>query len=173
MANVIITDGRRQPELVIMSEEAYTAMQNTKQYLTMADNRRINIIDPSVSKRMNGMIFKERLNLTSASVDVFVYNGSYDVLGGQSKKFLNSGSVIMMPYDARIDLTFGAIPLIGNEPDSQFSFLRFRTNVMSKMDFSTNIYRSDDRTCLHGFVASRPLPILTAKDQIACGDCGA
>lgn len=171
-ADVITTDSGLSPDIVIMSQQAYNAMLNSDQYLKMADNRRVDIIKNGQRKQIASMIYKGSLDLTSYNLDIYVYNGEYTDFDGKAKRYMDSGSVIVMNSSARLDLTFGGIPQIV-PTDPRLRFLSARAYGQSaKIDFVTNAWASQDGKNISGFVASRPLPILTEKNKVACFDCG-
>lgn len=172
MGDVIVTDGKRQPRRVIMSQASYYNMIRTEEYLNLADNRRVFIVNNTSAPVIEGMMYKGTLDLTAYTLDLYVYTGEYVDIDGTTKRFITSGSVIMMPETVRLDLTFGGIPLVV-APDPRVGFLSTRARVQSmKLDITTNAWVSEDGRFVKGFVGSRPLPILTAKNQIMCGQSG-
>lgn len=172
MGDLIVTDGHKQPTRIMMSQQAYYALSRTKEYLDMADNRRVNIVKDTSAPKIDGMMYKGTLDLVAYTLHMYVYTGEVTI-AGTAKRLMNSGSVIMTTDNPRIDLTFGDIPLVV-KPDSRVSFLSGRAKIQSRlMDIHTNAWVSQDGRHVSGFVGSRPLPILTAKNEIVCADCGA
>lgn len=171
LCDVINTDGQSTPSQVWLGDGAYNAMINSEQFQTLADNRRINIVNIAPASVPNGAIYMGTLVATGYRLDLFTYRGEFKDIGASTNsRYLDDNAVLIIAEGYRFDATFGSIPQIVPPESRAMSFLTGRMPMSSVgMDFTTNAYVSLDGESITGSLASRCLMIPTAIDRFGCG----
>jgi hypothetical protein len=169
LANVIRTDGKRDPNQLIMGETAFQLFLDDDAVQKRLDNRRYEQgrLVPRAPGSEGGT-FQGEILIGHYRYEIWTYPGEYtDPATGNAVKYIPPDHVVVRASTGRLDATWGAIPNIAAELGQQRSFPEFPTRFSMPnggMDMSTNIWVSDDGEQLFGGVGSRPLMIPTAID---------
>lgn len=181
VAEVVRTDGLSDPNVLIMGTKAWMEFSSNADVREMLDNRRIEG-NSLVAMQMlgNGGIYRGTVEIGNYKYDIFTYGGRYkDPQTGVSTMFVDPAKVIVMSMDARLDLTFGAVPNIGElMGTSQRAQLlpelpgRLSGTGANGFDLFTTAWTTNDGEQLFAGFAARPLCIPTAIDTFACLNTG-
>lgn len=171
LAEIIRNDGLADPNQLVMGVDAFEAFIADTDIQKRFDNRRINLgmIEPM---RVNGEggSFRGVIEIGNYKYDIWTYGGRFkDAQSGVSTQYITPANCIVRVADARMDLTFGAIPNIGQEMGQMSTNLlpelpgRIQ-NVDGGVDLFLNTWLSPDGGQLFAGVGARPLAIPTAID---------
>lgn len=175
LADVITTDGLREPNVLIMGSSSFNKLIRNDDVKSLFDNRRYELgTINGATVAGNGGIRQGSISIGNYRFDIWTYNGEYtNPANGNPVKYIDKGKIIVTSYEARFDAVFGDIPNIGvllgasrnNILDS--STRRFSSSNR-RMDLFTNVWLSDNGEQIFAGVGSRPLLIPTAIDQYGC-----
>lgn len=179
LADVIRTDGKHDPDLVIMGIDAFEAFIKDTDVKARLDNRRIDM-GGIVRRRPagNGASFRGVIDIGHYSYEIWTYSGQYeDPVTGNATQYLDKGKVVVMASDGRLDGTYGNIPnigrILGNQRNDLVPELPRRLNSINGMfDLHPNLWIEPSGQTLNAGVGSRPLMIPTAIDTYGCLDTG-
>ncbi len=179
LAEEIRNDGLNDPDELIMGVNAYEAFIADPEIQKRLDIRRIDqgMIAP-MQKLGNGGNYRGMVEIGNYRYDVWTYGGRYvDPATGVKTQYIDPGKCVVRASTGRLDLTFGAVPNIGEIVGGGSNLLPElpgrMTNVAGGMDLFTNVWKSSDGKQLFGGVAARPLCIPTAIDTYGCITTGA
>ncbi len=171
LAQVIRTDGLSDPDVLIFGEVAWEQWITDPEILALLDNRRVGVGETKPESRGEGATFQGFMWIGNYRYEMWTYSGRYkDPADGVTKKYLNDEKVIMMASNARMDLTYGSIPLIQRQGPG-LSFLPDRmTSTGEGFGMTTNSWVNNEGTSLNVSAGTRPLTIPTAIDLYGCLD---
>jgi hypothetical protein len=170
LADVILTDGKSEVENVIMGRTAFLNFQKSTQVQTIADNRRFDLVRVDAPEtRGQGAKFHGVLSAGQYRMNIWSYTGRYrNPNGGATVPYVDPNKVIMMA-PGRLDLTFGAIPLLRGPEQRALPFLPPRiSDGGAGIDLTTNAWFTPDGRHLNVSAGTRPLCIPTAIDTFGC-----
>ena len=177
LGEVVRDDGLRDPELAIMGTRAFSRFINNSDNRAAFDNRRIDVGEIIRRRPMGaGASLRGVIDIGNYSYAIWTYAGRYkDPQTGNKLRFLDQDKVIVMSSDARLDLTWGAIPNLAKEMgvggDRLLPELPARLPVAgANIDLFINAWLDKSGENLYAGVGSRPLCIPTAIDQFGCLD---
>ena len=172
LGNVIRADGLSDPNILVFGEGAWTNFINDTAVQAILDKRNINVGEVRPETRGQGAVFQGRIWIGSYVYEMWTYTGRYKhPTTGVSTKFIDDDKVIMMDSGARLDLTFGAIPLISTGQPPALPGLPQRLNsTTGGFGITTNSWVAANGTSLHVSAGSRPLCIPTAIDRYGALD---
>jgi len=170
LGNVLRKHGMGTPRQLVFGTSAWKRFVVNQEVKDQLDNRRYELGRIQPSRRAPGATFRGTIWIGNYEFEMWVYDGSYLAPDtGEDTFYVSENNVIMLSEEARLDLTFGAIPLI-REPESVASrFLPPRISIAGRgTDLTTNAWISPDNKRLMVSAGSRPVPIPTAIDSFGC-----
>lgn len=172
LANVIRADGLMDPDMLIFGRSAWRNFINRNDVQNLLDNRRINVGMIAPEMRGQGATFQGEIIIENYRYQMWTYSGRYEAANtGTSTRFLNDDICIVMASGARMDLTFGSIPLIRRPSQEALRFLPGRIASTTRgMAMTTNAYISGNGKHLYVSAGTRPLTIPTAIDRYGAID---
>ena len=172
LCDVILTNGRSEPENAIFGRTAMMNFMKSTQVQTIADNRRFNLIQlDAPTMRGQGGKYRGTLVAGQYRLNLWTYGGRYKhPQSGVITKYVADDSVIILA-PGRLDLTYGAIPTIGPLDPRVLPFLPGRVSSSANgIDLHQTAWIEKDNTALTVQVSARPLTIPTAIDTFGCLD---
>lgn len=172
LADVILTDGHAEAQNVIMGRTALLNFQKALQVQTLADNRRFELVNVGApEERGSGGKFHGIVSTGQYRLNIWSYLGRYvDPQTGNTLPYIDDDKVVMMA-PGRLDLSFGAIPLLRGPDQRALPFLPPRVSDSGVgMDLTTNAWFTPDGRHLMVSAGTRPLCIPTAIDTFGCLD---
>jgi len=177
LAKVIRSDGLTNPDTLVMSDSNFELLLKNEDVQKRFDT--VNYTPGSLlasELRGSGGTFQGAIKIGSYRFELWTYNARYkDPQTGVSTAYVTETSVMMLSSGARLDGTFGAIPNIGQAMGMQSLVPELAPRLSSEamgMDFSTNVWMTNDGRSLMGSVGTRPLMIPTAIDSFGCLNTG-
>ncbi|MEG1884832.1 MAG: major capsid protein [Alistipes sp.] len=176
VAEVIRTDGLTDPDMLIFGVNAWMNFSNNADVQKTLDLRRMEGNSIVAMQRLgNGGIYRGTVEIGNYKYDCYTYAGRYkDPQTGSSVQYMDPGKVVVMSSGARLDLTFGAIPNIGEAMGtSQRAQLlpelpgRISSGAAG-FDVFTTAWTTNDGEQMFGGFGARPLAIPTAIDSFGC-----
>lgn len=166
----IILDYGVPPEQLIFGAKAWsTAIQNTA-FKDNFETRRIDTgrISPLTSVG-NGGQFRGVVDIANYQCELWTVEGYYtDPKTKIDTRYLDEANVIARVGSARLDGTFGNIPLFRKPGGAALPFLPRRASRSGeRSDMIWNSWVTEDSSAIMGWVGSRPLFIPTAIDSFA------
>ena len=120
--------------------------------------------------RGQGATFQGWIWIGHYKFEMWTYDGFYShPQTGLSTPFITGTNIIMMSEGGRLDLTYGAIPMIMS-PDPRLSaFIPGRIASAGRgIDLTTNAWVTPNNKAVMVSAGTRPLTIPTAIDTFAC-----
>lgn len=171
LADVVRRDGKREPRQLIYGMRAYRRFVSDETVAALLDNRRIEmgaLVRPQA--RGQGAKFRGWLAIGHYDYEVWTYDGFYvDPVTGETKPYVHPDSVIMLSEGGRLDLSYGAIPMVAEPDPRAMPFLPPRMSSGERgLDLSVNAWITPDNKQLMVSAGTRPLTIPTAIDTFGC-----
>ena len=173
LARVIRTDGKRRPDMLIFGATAWRYFSRNAEVREILDNRRINQANLEPQARgIEGATYQGFLWIENYRYEMYTYDGEYThPQTSVGTRFIDDEKVVMMSTDTRLDLTYGAIPLIKRPAQEAMRFMpRQFASTRQGFGFTTNAYFSQNGEHLFVEGGTRPLCIPTAIDTFGCID---
>lgn len=193
---LIRIDGKVNPDMIIIGDEAMIAFVKDTDVKATADNRRFELLEvttgnpvpPKYSRFVDaGLIPRGRLRTPAGfTLWMFTYLDSYETNAGTDTKYLLGSEALIASSDARCDRYFGPperLPLIGAdiaEYQELFGFsplsapmptkLMAPGNIVDPSMFYVDAYRSGDRKKVTVRTQSAPIFPTTQTDGFALLD---
>jgi hypothetical protein len=171
VGDVVRQDGKRDPDRLIFGSQAWT------EFLADADVqarfRRDGMPLGSIARptvRGAGGTYHGTIAIGAYEYEMWTYTGFYkDPVTGTPTPYIDSGKVVMMCSTARLDMTFGSIPLVA-PPDPRVMGFLPSTVSSSELGFAmtTNAWITQDNTSIVASAGARVLAIPTEIDTFAC-----
>jgi hypothetical protein len=165
LATVIRKDGKRSPDTLIFGDSAFSRFLANTAVKAALDNRRIEIglIAP---QNRGGATLQGNIWIGSYRFEMWTNVGDYNhPQTGVSTPFLDTNKVIMLSSTARLDLTWGAIPMIVPPDQRALPFLPPRiSSEGGRLDLTTSAWITPNGQSVMISASSRPLAIPTAID---------
>lgn len=172
LADVILSDGKVEATDVLMGRTAFLNFQKAAQVQAMADNRRFDVVNITAPEtRGAGGKFNGVVSVGQYRLNIWTYGGRYkDPQSGNTTPYIDDDKVIMIG-PGRLDLSFGAIPLLRGPEQRALPFLPPRVSDGGVgVDLTTNAWFTPDGRHLMVSAGTRPLCIPTAIDTFGCLD---
>src|SRR5690606_20650262 len=169
LATVVRRDGKREPNKLVFGDLAF------QQFLAGADvkealnSRRGLLAEVKPQARGQGGTFQGWIWVGHYRFEMWTYDGFYrHPQTGVFTPFITSTNMLMMSEGARLDLTFGAIPMIMPPDPRLAAFLPPRISSQSRgLDLTTNAWVTPDNKRVMVSAGTRPLTIPTEIDTFA------
>ncbi len=171
LAEVLRTDGLSNPNTLVFGLKAWREFINDEAVQERLNSRRGITAEVMPQGRGEGATFQGYIWLGNYRFEMWTYNGRYrNRTNNTSVNYLTDDKIIMLDDQARLDLTFGAIPLIPR-PGPSLEFLPNRiTTTDGGFGMTTNSWVEGSGKALYVSAGTRPLCIPTAIDKIGCLD---
>lgn len=172
LARVVRRDGHKNPTRLLFGSSAFQRFLANAIVKSRVDQLGIGIGAITPQARGQGATFQGWVWIGNYRFEMWTYDGYYkDPQTGTLTDYISSDNVIMMCDGARLDLSYGAIPLV-MPPDPQVAaFLPSRMSSSDLgLDLNMNAWVTENREHLKIQVGARPLTIPTAIDTFACLD---
>ncbi|HET9954169.1 MAG TPA: major capsid protein [Polyangiaceae bacterium] len=175
LAEVIRTNGRREPKTLIFGSTALTrflANKALKEQFANVGLQRLQEVNPQPASRGSGATNYGRVFIGGYFYEIWSYNATYrNPQTGLSTPYVDPDKVIMISDGARLDCSFGAIPRVGPPDPRVGQFLPARiTGPDQGIDLSTFAWLTPDGKHLKVSAGTRPLCIPTGIDEFGCLD---
>lgn len=169
LADVVRRDGKMVPNKLIFGASAFQRfLANAKVQLAL-ESRRAVLAEVMPQARGQGATFQGWVWIGHYRFEMWTYDGFYKhPQTGASTPFVVTTNVIMMSEGARLDLTYGAIPLIVPPDPRLAAFLPGRISSQGRgLDLTTNAWITPNNKAVMVSAGTRPLTIPTAIDTFA------
>lgn len=170
LGEAVRTNGRMVPKTLIFGKRAWRRFFDNAKVRALFNILRVNVGQIQPTLRTGGGSFKGTLTIDNYDYELYVYDGTYvDPQTRAIKNYVDQDNVIMISENARLDLTFGAIPLITRPEDRALSFLPPRISSGDRrLDLTVNAWITSNNKHLKLECGTRPLTIPTAIDSFGC-----
>ncbi len=165
LADVIRSDGHTNPDTLIFGQDAWTrflANATVQKYL-IRDGLQLGTLN--ASSRGLGATFQGIVTVGAYQFQCWTYNGTYKhAQTGTPTRYVGSNKVIMLSSGARLDLSFGAIPII--MPENRVLQLPSRISDGARgIDLTVHSWIENGGKQLVVSAGTRPLPIPVEIDS--------
>lgn len=170
LATVVRRDGKRVPNRLIFGSRAFQDFLANTDVQARLDNRNMMVGQLAPQVRGQGATFQGWVWIGHYRFEMWTYDGFYrDPQTASFVPYVGQDKVIMLSEGARLDLTWGAIPLLRRPESSALAFLPPRiSSSEGLLDLTTNAWFSPDGKHLMVSAGTRPLTIPTAIDTFGC-----
>lgn len=169
LSNVIRRDGKREPKRAIFGAGAFARFLANAKVVTALDSLRGMVAQVAPEVRGQGATFQGWVWVGHYRLEMWTYDGFYaHPQTGVATTFVGDNKVILSG-DGRLDLTYGAIPLILAPDQRALPFLPPRISSEGRgLDLTTNAWVTADGKRVMVSAGTRPLTIPTAIDTFGC-----
>ena len=166
LAETVRKDGKREPNRLIFGRTAIQRFLANDDVKARLDNRAMTLGNVAPSDRGTGATFWGFVWIGLYRFEMWTYKETYiDPQTGNHVDFVDPENVIMTSQDARLDLTFGELPMFVPPEARAAQFLPSRMAMPEiGMGFTTNAWVTPDGKHLKLSAGTRPLAIPTAID---------
>lgn len=170
LAQVVRRDGKRNPKELIFGSSAMQRFLANPDVKAQLDNRGFNVGRVAPQSRGQGASFRGTIWIGHYEFNMWMYDAFYrDPVTGNHVDYINTNKVVMLSEGARLDLSFGAIPMLVAPEQRALSFLPPRMSSSDRgLDMTVNAWVTPDNKHLKVSAGTRPLTIPTAIDTFAC-----
>jgi hypothetical protein len=172
LAAVIRTDGQRNPDVLAFSDGAFARFTRNPDVQKAISRDGLGVGQLTPEKRGNGATFQGFVWIGSYRFEMWTYTGGYvHPQTGAQTPYIPSDKVIMLSQAARLDLTFGRIPLLN--PNLPKALPALPSRIMDGdrgIDLSTHSWFAPDGKSLSVSAGTRPLTSPTEIDSFGCVD---
>lgn len=171
LADVVRRDGKRDPFRLVFGKTAWQRFGVNAAVKSQLDLLRSNTIAIAPESRGQGATFQGNVWIGNYRFEMWTYSGYFKhPQTGAITPYVHDEKVIMNG-DGRMDLTFGAIPMIVPPDQRAMPYLPPRIASEGRgLDLTTNAWVSPDGKSVFVSAGTRPLTIPTAIDTFACLD---
>lgn len=169
ITNVIRRDGKREPKRATFGAGAFQRFLANAKVQTVLESRRGVLAEVAPVSRGQGATFQGWVWVGHYRLEMWTYDGFYlHPQTGAQTTFVGDNKVII-DSDGRLDLTYGAIPMIVAPDQRALPFLPPRiSSVSGGLDLTTNAWITPDGKRVMVSAGTRPLTIPTAIDTFGC-----
>ncbi|HEY3500674.1 MAG TPA: major capsid protein, partial [Polyangiaceae bacterium] len=169
LARVVRRDGKKQPKQLVFGSSALQRFLANAAVQKALDKNVINLGQMAPVARGQGATFQGFVWIGHYKFEMWTYDGFYKhPQTGAITPYVDDDNVIMLSEGARLDLSFGSIPMIRRPEAAALPFLppRISDGGMG-IDLTTNSWFTPDGKHLKVSAGTRPLTIPTAIDTFA------
>jgi predicted lipoprotein with Yx(FWY)xxD motif len=172
LAIVVRRDGKHQPNRLIFGKTAWQRAKRNAAFLAAFDKNVMNIASMQPQLRGQGATFQGWIWIGQYRFEMWTYDGFYKhPQTGTLTPYVHDEKVIMLSENARLDLTFGGIPMLVPPDQRVLPFLPPRISGADRgLDLTTNAWVTPNGQNLMVSAGTRPLTIPTAIDTFASLD---
>ena len=169
LATVVRRDGKKRPTKIILGASAYQRLLANDDVKNRLDNRAMDLGTIAPEVRGEGASFQGWLWIGHYRFELWMYDGFFKhPQTGVPTPYVDDEKLIMLSDGGRLDLTFGAIPILRTPTAPAMSFLPGRMSSSDRgLDLTTNAWFTPDGKHLKVSAGTRPLTIPTAIDTFA------
>lgn len=170
LARVVRRDGKRKPNRLVFGTQAFEHFISHPKVNERLDNRSMQLGQVAPEMRGEGATFQGWVWIGHYRFEMWTYDGFYKhPQSGDLVDYVDENNVIMLSDGGRLDLSYGAIPLIGERDPRALPFLPPRMSSSDLgLDLTTNAWITEDNKQLMVSAGTRPLTIPTAIDTFGC-----
>lgn len=170
LAAVVRRDGKKKPNRLVFGTSAFRYFKQNADVIAALDNRSMQLGSIAPEVRGEGATFQGWVWIGHYRFEMWTYDGFYrDPSTGAHKPYVADDAVIMLSEGGRLDLSYGAIPMIGERDPRALPFLPPRMSSSERgLDLTTNAWVTEDNKQLMVSAGTRPLTIPTAIDTFGC-----
>lgn len=169
LARTVLRNSSRMPTDLIFGANAWRAFKANAKVKDMLNFRRANLIDlPRPTSSATGAQYLGEMVCNTFAFRGWTYEGYYlDPQTGNPTAYVDPDYVLMRGEGARLDLTFGGVPIIAQD-QAAIRYLPRRVSLPERrMDVFTNAYLERGGRQLKIEATSRPCTIPTEIDSFA------
>jgi hypothetical protein len=165
LATVVRRDGKREPLRLIFGTSAFQRFLANADVQLRLESRRGVLAEVAPVARGQGATFQGWVWVGHYRMEMWTYDGFYrHPQSGAFTPFVADNNVLMLS-DGRLDLTYGAIPMIVSPDQRALPFLPPRiSSAGGGLDLTTNAWVTPDGKRVMVSAGTRPLTIPTAID---------
>lgn len=169
LAEVVRVDGKLDPNVLVFGKSAWLRFIANAKVKSMLDLLRAETMQIAPQPRGQGATFQGWVWVGHYRFEMWTYSGFYKhPVTGVATMFVSDDNVIMRASEGRLDLTFGAIPMIVPPDQRATVFLPPRISSEGRgLDLTTNAWVTPDGKQVKVSAGTRPLAIPTAIDTFA------
>ena len=169
LATTVRRDGKRNPNKLIFGSVAFQRFLANTDVKARLDNRAMQLGTVAPQTRGEGATFQGFVWIGHYRFEMWTYDGFFKhPQTGTLTPYVTDDFVIMTSDGARLDLSFGAIPMIVSPEQRVMPFLPPRmTSTERGLDLTVNAYITQDNKHVMVEAGTRPLTIPTAIDTFA------
>lgn len=169
LADAVRQDGKTEPTRLIFGKSAFQRFLANAKVQAALESRRAVLAEIRPEARGQGATFQGWIWIDEYRFEMWTYSGFYrHPQSGSVTPFVTTTNVIMMSEDGRLDLTYGAIPLIVPPDPRLAAFLPGRISSQGRgLDLTTNAWITPNNKAVMVSAGTRPLTIPTAIDTFA------
>jgi hypothetical protein len=168
LATVVRRDGKIEPKRLTFGDSAFLRFLANPKVQKALDVRRMETAQIAPVSRGQGATFQGWVWIGHYRFEIWTYDGYYKhPQTGVLTAYIDTDNVLM-DGDGRLDLTFGAIPIIVPPDQRAMPFLPPRISSGGRgLDLTTNAWITEDNKHVMVSAGTRPLTIPTAIDTFA------
>jgi hypothetical protein len=168
LATVVRRDGKVEPNKLVFGDSAWIRFLANAKVKAALESRRGVLAEIAPVARGSGATFQGWVWIGHYRFEMWTYDGYYKhPQTGTLTPYVATDNVIMLG-DGRLDLTFGAIPIITPPDQRALPFLPPRIGSEGRgLDLTTNAWVTPDGKHVMVSAGTRPLTIPTAIDTFA------
>lgn len=172
LAGVIRSDGKVNPDRLIMGGVALKLFLANTKVKDALDNRRIDIGEMAPEFADSGATFQGFVWVGNYRFEIWTYPDTYeDPQTGNLVEFVTADKVIMISSRTRLDMTAARVPLpLGPDPRLSGILPGRLTSREANFDVTPNAYATPNGKQIMGELESRPLLIPVQIDGFGCLD---
>lgn len=169
LADVVRQDGKQDPDRLTFGKKAWRNWINNSEVQKRLDKTTLALGQVAPQSRGKGATFQGFVWIGSYRFEMWTYNGFYKhPQTGAPTPYIDDDNLIMTSSGGRLDLSYGAIPMMRQPETAALAFLPPRmSDSASGLDLSVNAYFSTNGKHLKVEAGTRPLTIPTAIDTFA------
>lgn len=169
LAQKIRTHSHRRPDTLLFGKVAWQEfLKLTEVTAYFAENKaKLGEIEPRVAR--DGASFRGKIWIDHYEYEMWMYDGFYEdpANPGQVLPYIDDEKVVIMSSGARMDITYGAIPILQRDPRAM-AFLPDRIeSTEAGLAMTVNAWFEPGGKTLKLSAGTRPLAIPTAIDSFA------
>jgi hypothetical protein len=169
LAGVIRTDGKVDPNRLIMGEAALTNFLNNDKVQAALDNRRIEIGEIAPELRDSGATFYGFVWVGTYRMEIWAYPEEFLDPEDNVVKYIETDNVVMLSTRTRLDKASAIVPLpIAPDPRVAGLLPGRLDSAKDGIDVTPNVYASNNGKQVFGELESRPLLIPVQIDGFGC-----
>lgn len=163
-------NGGEEPTDLIFGSEAYKHFRADDDVLNILDNRRIEGSELRSRRDGRGATYCGTFDFNGTVLRLWKYTAKYkDPATGMKKSYVDPNKVILLSETGRLDLSFGAIPIMTPPEQRAMPFMPPQfTNGERGYHFSTNSWVAPNGKAVYFSIGTRPCTIPTAIDTFGC-----
>lgn len=169
VAKVVNTDGKVTPNELWMGEKAVTEFLKDDAVKAQLDNRRVTLGEINPVMQDSDVVFYGMVWVGNYQMAVYSTNSEYTDPQGNTKRYLNDGSVVVKSDRTRLDMASARVPLpVAPEPRVANLLPGRMASREQGYDVTPNVYASTNGMEIFGELHSRPLMIPVQIDGFGC-----